>query len=176
MRDTLSMELTADGLTLRTPTDADADAVAAAVRSSLAELAPWMPWAVPTYSADDVRTWMTGAHGDVHPFVMCDADGDIVGSCGLNKVDEFNRAAHLGYWVRTDRAGHGFATTATELLVEYGFAIPRLHRIIITMSVRNEASRRVAEKAGATYEGIARGALLLGASFHDAHVWSFVSD
>jgi RimJ/RimL family protein N-acetyltransferase len=175
MRHTAKMELTADGLTLRPPTDADASAIVAAVRSSFAELRPWMPWATTTYSEDDARTWISGALGDVHPFVMVDADGEFVGSCGLNKVDEYNRSANLGYWVRSDRSGRGHATTATELIAEYGFAIAGLHRMEVIMSVRNEASHRVAEKSGAVYEGIARGALLLHGEFHDTHVWSFVA-
>jgi ribosomal-protein-serine acetyltransferase len=176
MRNTLEMELTADGLTLRPPQIDDVPAVVAAVRSSLRELSPWMPWATSTYGEDEARTWMSGALGDVHPFVMIDADDELVGSCGLNKVDEFNRSANLGYWVRSDRSGRGHATTATELLKEYGFAIAGLHRMEVIMSVRNHASRRVAEKSGAVYEGVARGALRLGGEFHDTHVWSFVAE
>jgi RimJ/RimL family protein N-acetyltransferase len=175
MRNTLAMELTADGLTLRPPTPDDAPAIVAAVRSSVAELAPWMPWATVSYSEEEAHTWMSGALGDVHPFVMVDKDDELVGSCGLNKIDEFNRSANLGYWVRSDRSRRGHATTATELIKEYGFAVAGLHRMEVIMSVRNEASRRVAEKSGAVYEGIARGALLLNGEFHDTHVWSFVA-
>lgn len=167
------MELTADGLTLRPPTSRDAPAISAAVRSSLAELEPWMPWATSAYGDAAARAWISGALGDVHRFVMM-VDGEVVGSCGLNKLDDLNRSANLGYWVRSDRAGNGYATTATELVAEYGFAVAQLHRMEVIMSVRNEASRRVAEKAGAVYEGVARGALLLLGEFHDAHVWSFV--
>ena len=167
------MELTADELTLRVPTTDDAPQVAAAVRSSFAELPPWMPWASWTYSDHDALSWITGATGDAHPFVMT-VDGEVVGSCGLNKLDEFNRSANLGYWVRSDRVGKGYATTATQLVAEFGFAIAKLHRMEVVMSVRNEASRRVAEKSGAFYEGVARGALLLNGEFHDTHVWSFV--
>lgn len=169
------MELVAEDLVLREPVDEDAAGVAAAVSASMDELAPWMPWATPSYDEASALAWIRGELGDVHRFVMIDAGGEIIGSCGLNGIDEKNSAANLGYWVRSDRAGHGFATTATKLLAAHGLGEAGLHRLVVTMSVENLASRRVAEKAGAHYEGIARGALLLHGEYHDAHVWSFVA-
>jgi RimJ/RimL family protein N-acetyltransferase len=107
---------------------------------------------------------------------MVDAAGDLLGTCGLNGISELNRYGNLGYWVRSDRAGHGIATTATKLIRRYGHDVAELHRIEVVMSVRNEASRRVAEKAGAHYEGRLRGCLRLHGEFHDAHCWSFIAD
>lgn len=170
------MELTADDLTLRPPVDADAAAILAAIRRSLPELAPWMPWASESYDLDAARAWIRGETGDAHRFVMLDISGEVVGSCGLNGVSELNRSGNLGYWVRSDRTGNGYATTATQLLRQYGHEAAGLHRIEVVMSVRNEASRRVAEKAGALYEGRLRGHLLLRDEFHDAHCWSFVPE
>jgi RimJ/RimL family protein N-acetyltransferase len=169
------MELHAEGLTLRQPVDDDAGAVAASVRASIAELMPWMPWATPGYDDAVARQWIRGELGDAHRFVMIDDADDVVGSCGLNHVDELNRSANLGYWVRTDSAGRGHATSATRLLAEYGLGEAGYHRLEVVMSTRNGASRRVAEKAGATLEGTLRGALLLREEFHDAHLWSFVA-
>lgn len=168
------MELHADGLTLRHPLDGDAPTVAASVQASLGELQPWMPWAVPSYDAEIAGQWIRGEFGDAHRFVMVDASGDLVGSCGLNHVDEQNRSANLGYWVRSDAAGRGHATAATRLLADYGLGEAGLHRLEVVMSTRNHASRRVAEKAGASFEGTLRGRLLLRDEFHDAHMWSFV--
>lgn len=170
------MELVADGLTLRPPVDADAVAVADGVQRSLAELAPWMPWASAAYDTAAALAWIHGETGDSHRFVMVDAAGEFVGSCGLNGVSELNRSGNLGYWVRSDRIGNGHATTATKLVRRYGHDVASLHRIEVLMSVRNHASRRVAEKAGAHYEGRLRGALLLQGEFHDVHCWSFVPD
>lgn len=99
-----------------------------------------------------------------------------IGTCGLNGVSELNRSANLGYWVRSDRVGRGYATTATRLVRGYGHDIAELHRIAVLMSVRNHGSHRVAEKAGASYEGRLQGALRLRGEFHDAHSWSFIPD
>lgn len=57
-------------LVLRPPAPADADDVRDAVRASLAELRPWMPWAGDDYSADDARSWIRGDFGDFCAFVI----------------------------------------------------------------------------------------------------------
>lgn len=169
------MEIAADGTALRHPADADAGAVAAAVAASIDQLVPWMPWASADYGEADALAWIRGQLGDAHRFVMVAPGGDLIGTCGLNEIDEQNRSANLGYWVRSDRVGRGLATAATRSLASFGLGDAGFHRLRIVMSVRNEASRRVAEKAGAGYEGIARGCLLLRGEFHDAHVFSFVT-
>lgn len=169
------VELRADELLLREPTEADAVAVAGAVRASRSELAPWMPWATPEYGVEMARQWIRGETGDPHRFVMIADDGQLIGSCGLNRVDHVNRSANLGYWVRTDRVGRGHGSDAARLVAGHGLNDLGFHRLEIAMSVRNEPSRRVAEKAGAHHEGVLRGALKLVDGFHDAHLFSFVA-
>ncbi len=141
----------------------------------MAELAPWMPWATADYDVDGARQWMNVDFGDAHPFVIVATDDSIVGSTGLNKIDEANRTANLGYWVRSDRTGHGIATAVVRLVARYGIEVCEYERLEIMMSTRNEASRRVAARAGATYEGVRRGALHLHEQQHDTHVFSFVT-
>ena len=42
------------------------------------------------------------------------ADGRILGSCGLNRLDRPNGTANLGYWVRASASGQGVATGAVD--------------------------------------------------------------
>ncbi len=176
--DVATTELRGEGVTLRHPDEGDAALVAEAVQRSIHELAPWMPWAVPDYDREMAAKWIRGEFGDAHRFMIVDGHGEVIGACGLNRVDAQNRSANLGYWVRTDRAGRGHATEATLLLARYGLdqtAGPMYRRLSIVMSTRHHASRRVAEKAGAVHEGTLRQALLLSDEFHDAHIWSLVA-
>ncbi len=167
----LALEL--DGLRLVPPTDDDADAVAAAVQASIDELAPWMPWATAEYDRVSALQWVRGEIDPTsHRFAIV-VDDEIVGSCGLNKLDAENQRMNLGYWVRSDRVGRGHATAATKLLADYGLNHVGMRRLEVLMSVRNEASRRVAERAGAHYEGVAVARLLLNGESHDAHMFSF---
>ncbi len=99
----------------------------------------------------------------------------MVGSVGLNHFDSLNNRANLGYWLRADATGFGYATSATKLLARHGVERLGLHRIEVLMSVENEASRQVAVRAGAAYEGIQRGRLLLQGRYHDVHGYAFVA-
>lgn len=157
-------------LTLRPPEPEDAVTVARAVQASLAELEPWMPWATSDYDEAAAAWWIE--HGDAHPFLILDAEDEFIGTCGLNEFDDRNKRANLGYWVRSDRAGRGVATAATVLLASYGLTDLGLRRIEIVMAVENETSRRVAERAGASYEGIQLKRLMLHGISHNAHCFS----
>ena len=55
-----------------------------------------------------------------------------------------------------DYLGNGYATEASKVLLEFGFAQTDLHRIIGTCQPQNERSRRVLEKLGMRQEGFLR--------------------
>lgn len=167
------MELRDDRVTIRPPTEADIPAVLDAVQSSQPELFPWLPWATPEYRADDARAWVTnGRDATAMPFSVLTPAGRLIGAVGLNHVSEFNRSANLGYWIRTDAAGNGYASAATKLLAAHILATTNLNRMEIVMSVENQASRRVAERTGAHYEGVMIKALFLHGRPHNGHLYS----
>lgn len=171
-----SMELTDGVVKLLTPTEEDAPMVAAAVQASLSHLHQYMPWASPGYGVEDALSWIRGeVDPGSHAFIVFDETGRIVGSAGLNRLDAVNDGCDLGYWLRPDATGKGYATRATNLLIGYAVNTVGLKRVEILMSVENEPSRRVAERSVATYEGVRRGRLKYGDRYHDAHVFVFVS-
>jgi RimJ/RimL family protein N-acetyltransferase len=167
--------LTDGVVTLRPPVDADATAMAAAVRASAAELTPFMPWATTDYEDAAALGWIRGEHdpGELRYLIIGD-DGELAGGCGLNLFNAVNHSANLGYWLRTDRTGRGWATRATKLLARHGITTLGLERIEILMAIGNEPSRRVAERAGAVFEGTLRHRLLLHDRYHDAYLFSVI--
>lgn len=169
------MELTDGIVTLRPPVEADAPEIVAGVRSSQQELYPWLPWATADYDLPDALQWIN-LQLDPHPHVIVDQTNQVVGTTGLNGIDEQHGRANLGYWLRTDRSGNGFATRATSLLAHHGLTTLGFHRIEIIMSVENEPSRAVARRSGAVYEGVLRNRLLLHGRLHDAHSYSIIAD
>jgi ribosomal-protein-alanine N-acetyltransferase len=64
------------------------------------------------------------------------------------------RGAYIGYWVDQRFANRGYVTRSVKLLTKYAFEKLLLHRIEINMRPENAASKKVAEKAGFTFEGI----------------------
>ncbi len=174
--DGMDIELTDGVITLRTPVEADAAPLAAAVQQSIRELAPFMPWATPGYGVTESLKWIRHEIApDEVGFVIIEPGDELVGSCGLNGFNELNRFANLGYWVRSDMTGRGHATRATRLLAEYALRTLGLARVEILMSVENRASRRVAERVGARFEGQLRSRLLLRGRHHDADLFSLIA-
>jgi RimJ/RimL family protein N-acetyltransferase len=128
------------------------------------------------------RPWLesraaTWAQGDEFDFAVLDAsDKSLLGGCALNDINRTHNFANLGYWVRTSRTGQGVATAAARLVAEFGFAELRFTRLEIVAAVGNIASQRVAEKVGATREGLERNRHVVHGRIHDAVMYSLIPD
>ena len=172
------VELTDGAILLRPFRPGDAEHVYEAVRESLPELLPWMPWAHPDYSLEESKTWIelcagTWAKGKEYNFLIFDAnDGSLLGSCGLNKVRRRAGFANLGYWVRSKNTRKGVATAAALLVARFGFDELGLNRIEIGAATGNMASIRVAEKVGAKRQKIQKRKLIFRDKVYDRQVFS----
>ncbi len=77
------------------------------------------------------------------------------------------RGGYIGYWVDQRYANRGYTTRAVVALTNYAFTELKLHRIEINLRPENEASRKVAEKAGYKYEGLRSGYLHINGDWRD---------
>jgi len=160
----------------------DVERLYQAARESVTEMSPWMPWCHADYSIKESRAWVESQaevweKGTQYDFVITDAkDGSFLGGCGLNHIDYKNRIANLGYWVRTSRTKRGVASAAVRLLAQFGFEKLKLNRIEITAAVGNKASQRVAEKVGATREGILRNRIVVRERVYDVVMFSLIPE
>jgi ribosomal-protein-serine acetyltransferase len=166
------------GVEIRPYTLEDAPAVWEAVRESLSELRPWMPWCHDQYSIEESHRWLevqvpAFRDGSAFSFAIVGTDGQYLGGCGLNQVDEINKRANLGYWVRSSVTRRGVATTAVGLLRDWAFRHTDFVRLEVVIAAGNLASQRVARKAGAEFEGTLRKRLCLYGIAHDATMFSF---
>ena len=155
----------------------DAQSTCEAVRESLDDLLPWMPWCRRDYSLDDARTWIeqqvkAADAGTSFQFAIV-SDGRFAGVIGLNDVDKGNRRANLGYWVRTSARGRGMATSAVTLLHRWAMQHTELFRLELLIATGNVVSQRVADKAGAAREGILRQRIVVPGVAYDAVLYSF---
>ena len=66
------------------------------------------------------------------------------------------------------------ATAAARCLAAFGFRQLGLLRIEIVVATANTASQRVAEKLGATCEGVLRNRILVRDRVHDAVMFSLI--
>ncbi len=177
-----NISLTNGIITLRPYRKEDAGSAYEAVKESIPELSPWLPFAHPDYSVQESRDWISlcfekWEQGDSYDFTIRDAATDrCLGGCGLSVIHQELNIANLGYWVKTSATKKGTATAATLLLADFGIKELKLNRIEIVIDVDNKASQRVAEKVGATREGIMRNRLTLNGKPSDAVMFSLIPD
>ena len=130
------------------------DEVLDAVRASLPDLQQWMPWAqtMPTREAQLLALTVGEAAFDAGTdfnYLVRECDtGELVGGGGLHRRIGPN-ASEIGYWVRSDRHGRGYETTAAAALTGAAFThLVDVERVEIHMDRANLASARIPEKLG----------------------------
>jgi RimJ/RimL family protein N-acetyltransferase len=124
-----------------------------------------------TEIADERRD--SGA-GD-HYGVVRREDDRLVGCLWTKRTDWGGMVTEISYALATEARGFGVAAEAVDalaiaLILEHGF-----QRIELRIDPGNTASRRVAEKAGFSYEGLLRNAGSVHGGRVDLEVWSFVA-
>ena len=82
----------------------------------------------------------------------------------------------LGYILHLNYRGRGYTTEAVRLLVDHLFTSKDIVRIQAECNPENKASVRVLEKAGFTYEGLKRKAVLINGEYQDGALYSILRD
>ena len=101
-------------------------------------------------------------------------DGGFLGGVSINQLNRQHNFGNLGYWVRQTRHRQGIATRAVLTIAEYGFAKLGLTRLEIVAAEGNGPSRRVAQKAGAAFECVARNRLTMRGKPRAGAVYSLI--
>ena len=141
----------------------------------------WLPFPAEFGPVDGVA-WCTGmaeerrasGSGD-HYGVIRREDGRLVACLWAKHTDWIAKVAEVAYVVAPAARGYGVAAEAVDalavaLLLEHGF-----QRVELRIAPGNVGGRRVAEKAGFTYEGLLRNAGYLHSGRVDLEVWSLVA-
>lgn len=124
-----------------------------AIESSLPELGRWLPFAARMPTEAEEREVLADAliafDGDVDwMYTIIDLSAEVVGSAALHCRPE-SSCAEVGYWVRTERTGRGYATLAARMLVDAVFGhLPRVSCVQIRMDEANIASAAIPRKLG----------------------------
>ncbi|MGP3961552.1 GNAT family N-acetyltransferase [Nonomuraea sp. 3N208] len=162
-------------LTLRPFGPQDAARIRSIVESGVQFLPPGAPShvsGVAQWLAHGVHELRTSGQG-VH-LAMTDVDGVVVGAISLFKTSWSAGTTEVGYGVHPLYRGRGLATEAVRGLVEWVFAATELRRIDLTANLDNAASLRVAQKAGFTWEGVLRAAVMEDDGPHDLVVFGLL--
>jgi RimJ/RimL family protein N-acetyltransferase len=116
--------------------------------------------------------WVAESAAD---WAVTDSDR-VVGHVGFRRIDHAGARAGISYWTVPAARGRGVAARAAVAASRWMFDQVGLHRIELRHSVLNEASCRVAAKAGFVAEGVLRSAGLHADGWHDMHAHARIAD
>jgi RimJ/RimL family protein N-acetyltransferase len=105
-------------------------------------------------------------------FAVEDDAGRGLGLAVAPRIDREARTAELGYVVLPAERGRGVASEALRLLTDWGFAELGAERLELMIAVRNEPSKRVAERCGYVREGVLRSLYVKPGLREDTEIWS----
>ena len=132
----------------------DAPLLKDAIDSSLDHLRAWMPWAQhePQTLAEKVELlrefrgqFDLGANSVYAIFDA--AEERVLGGTGLHpRIGP--GALEIGYWIRADATGRGYATESTAALTRVAFEVADVDRVEIRCAPANLASAAIPQKLG----------------------------
>ncbi|MGE0623252.1 MAG: GNAT family N-acetyltransferase [Pseudomonadales bacterium] len=154
-------EVSTKRLVLRSARAGDGAALRAAIAVSLTEFYPWLSF---SRSLSDLETLEHVSQlaqdkfleGKFYVWRAWEPDGTLVGSVDLHSFNRAVPSCAIGYWVRSDRTGRGYAQESVAAAIEIAQWILRVERIEARCDVRNTRAGRLAERLGFAFEGIAR--------------------
>lgn len=123
------------------------------------EVCRFLPFTPQT--VDDIRQRMghmigsislEGENGGVPVGVFRREDAALIGDLVLFHLDRTNGNVEIGWVIRPDASGHGYATEAVRALIDASFRLFGVRRVVARIDAENHASARLAERVGMRLE------------------------
>lgn len=141
-------------LLLRQLTRDDVDAIFAILGDPIA-----MQYYPRTFEREDAVEWIERnrrryeSDGYGLLAIVLKSSGEVIGDCGLSwQLADNEPMLELGYHLRRDHWGHGYATEAAQACMDYSFCVLKTDRLVSLIKPENIPSRRVAERNGMRVE------------------------
>jgi RimJ/RimL family protein N-acetyltransferase len=173
-------ELADEVIRLRPPEDRDVPALHAACQDPGIAHFTFVPT---PYTEAHARAWVAGNAQDRErgialglAIVSATDDDALLGTVGAIRPDWEHRLVELGYWVAPEARGRGIAARALGLLGPWAIKAMDMARLSLHIDAANAASRRTAERAGFTFEGVERSSLETKGRRWDLAVYSLLPE
>jgi phosphoribosyl-AMP cyclohydrolase len=151
------------------------------VAGSREHIARWMDWAA-SATEDTVRAVYAHieeltAAGQAYSFLLRPraGEGEVLGAVDI-RLDPLGGVGEIGFWVRAEAAGQGYAAEAAAAVRDLGFDQLAAHRVELRAGVGNVASWRVAEKIGMRREGVLRASARSAEGDYDCFIYGILRD
>lgn len=123
----------------------------------------------------DERRWLeqqTSYSRGEYQFAVEDFEGDLVGRCGVIRLDWKNRLAELAIMIGTPYRGRGYGKEAMRLLCDFCHREMNLHKLKVTVFAFNEPAIRCYEGCGFEREGLLKDELWRDGQYQDVVILS----
>lgn len=170
-------ELAGPRLRLRALDARDADALFA-LRSDERAMRYWSepPWREHAQAVAHVeRMQHERRHCEFYPWVATLDDDVLIGTCSLFALSREHARAEVGYALRPQWWGRGFAQEMLRLALAHAFDTMVLHRIEADIDPDNTASCRLVERMGFTREGLLRERWRVGGGVQDTALYGLLA-
>jgi RimJ/RimL family protein N-acetyltransferase len=152
-----------DRLILRPPRTGDGPVLHEALVESIVELRRFLwflPWIAEEQTGDSAEIRCRRCEANFLsrtdlPFLAFErSTGNLLGGIGLHRTDWDLPKTEVGYWIRTSKAGKGYAAEGVQALVAWALHGLGAQRVELVTEDLNVASRSVAERCGFVLEGV----------------------
>lgn len=100
--------------------------------------------------------------------ILTRADRQLIGNCGLHRIDWKNRSAIFGIFIGDKNYwDKGYGTDATRVMLKFAFEELGLYRVELEVYAFNARAQRAYEKVGFQRDGVRRQGLYREGKFHD---------
>ncbi len=98
--------------------------------------------------------------------------GKFIGTCGFTSFDYVNNTAEIGYVLAKPYWGKGLAVEGAKRVMEFGFDVFGLGGFCAKCMEGNDASMRVMQKVGMSFEGMYKNGMFIKGSYKTIIVYS----
>jgi len=98
----------------------------------------------------------------------------LMGLIGFRQIHPAIREYEMGWAVRREEWGKGYASEAARAVLRWGFEHLLAHRVVAFCNAENRASERVMQKLGMQREGLTRETLLIDRVWHDELIYAIL--
>ena len=169
-----------DEIMLRAWCEEDAETALKIVLANREHLETFMVWMTPSYSIADARKFIEDgikSRKERKSLGLGIFRGEeLIGSIGLNDLDDSARKTEIGYWIAREEEGRGIITRACKALIEYAFDELGLNRVQIRCSTENSKSAAVPERLGFKREALLRQYEMIRGRLHDFYVYGLLAE
>jgi ribosomal-protein-alanine N-acetyltransferase len=161
---------------LRSPRASDEDEFLRLVHASRSLHRPWV------YPPETPREFAAFVLRSRSPSDRCllvrrHEDDALVGVYTVSQIARgFFQNAYLGYYAFAPTAGAGLMADGLQLVLRHCFQRLKLHRLEANIQPGNERSKRLAQRAGFSYEGFSPRYLKIGGRWRDHERWAITRE